>query len=468
MKCLFWNVRGIANSPTKLALKRLINVNKPDFVFISEPWMDVKKLPFRWLHRLGLKLFAVNERNGLDPNLWCCCSIHLDPQVIASDDQQVSFLLKNNGDTSGVSVVYASTNLVARRSLWHNLSQLHNQFNFPWAFIGDFNCIMGAHEHFGSRTPARPPIEDFNNWTNMNSLVHLPTSGALFTWKNGRSGSMHIERRLDRTICNQSWLDFWPINSCRTLARNKSDHYPLLFEFLSKDVKAASSFKFLQTWASHQSCEDLISETWKTRVVGCPMFILQRKLQILKARLKEWNKTTFGNVHDNVKSAEESLKQIQNRIVDEGPSDSLDAIERNAQVLLDTALQREECFWKERARVKWQADGDRNTRYFHRLAKIKQATRGICCLKIDGKLITDRDQIAGHAVSQFSNIFNNNTVLQDFSLVDEVIPHLVTAENNMELTRLPLLEEVYKTVMSLDKESAPGPDGFNGFFYQTY
>lgn len=50
-------MRGIANSPTKLDLKRLILVNKPDFVFIYEPWMDVDNFSVRWLHRLGLKFF---------------------------------------------------------------------------------------------------------------------------------------------------------------------------------------------------------------------------------------------------------------------------------------------------------------------------------------------------------------------------------------------------------------------------
>ncbi|XP_058776647.1 uncharacterized protein LOC131650967 [Vicia villosa] len=437
MKCLYWNVRGIANSPTKLALKRLIRVNKPDFVFISEPWMDVKDFPFRWLQRLGLKLFAVNNRDGLDPNLWCCCLLSLEPQVVAADCQQVSFTLKIQDRFFGVSAVYASTNLVNRRLLWHNLSQLQNNFNLPWAFIGDFNCILGAHEHSGSRSPARTPIDDFNNWTNRNSLVHLPTSGAFFTWKNGRKGVMHIERRLDRTICNQGWIDHWSSNSCRTLSRNKSDHYPILFEFLHSQDKPASVFKFMRTWASHQGCEDLITETWKTRVVGCPMFILQRKLQILKSRLKDWNKHTFGNVQDKVKDSEDSLKQIQDKIVEDGPSDSLEAMERNAQVQLDLALQREEIFWKERARVKWTAEGDRNTKYFHRVAKIKQTTKKIACLKVDGNIITDRKQIAEHV-------------------------------QNTNLTRLPSMEEVFAAVSSLNNESAPGPDGFSGFFYQKY
>ncbi|XP_058770393.1 uncharacterized protein LOC131644024 [Vicia villosa] len=469
MKCLFWNVRGIANSPTKLALKRLIRVNHPDFVFISEPWMEVKNFPFRWLHRLGLKLFAVNERDGLDPNLWCCCRLDIEPQIVAIDNQQVSFLIKNQDNTFGISAVYASTNLVMRRSLWQNLSLLYNQFKIPWAAIGDFNCTLGAHEHKGSITPARPPIEDFNNWTDQNSLVHLPTAGAFFTWKNGRKGNLHIERRLDRTICNHSWLDYWSNNSCRTLPRNKSDHFPIIFEFVLREDKVASSFKFLQTWASDPRCEEVIYVVWKTRVVGCPMFILQRKLQILKSRLKEWNKSTFGNINDNVKKAEDGLNLIQAKILENGPSDALDTIERGAQAELDIALQREEIFWKEKAHVKWKVDGDRNTRFFHRIAKIRQSTKKISCLRVDGYLITDRDRIAEHVVSYYTNLFNNNlSVLQDNSLIDEVIPHLLNQENNTELTKLPSMEEVYNAVMSLDKDSAPGPDGFSGFFFQKY
>lgn len=156
--------------------------------------------------------------------------------MVASDSQHVSFLLKNQEKTFCISAVYASTNMVIRRSLWKNLSQLQTQYNLPWAFIGDFNCIQGAHEHCGSRPLARLPIYDFNIWTNQNSLVHLLTSGALFTWKNGRKSNFHIERCLDRTICNQRWLEFWSNNSCITLSRNRSDHYPILFEFFLCDA----------------------------------------------------------------------------------------------------------------------------------------------------------------------------------------------------------------------------------------
>jgi hypothetical protein len=58
MKTLYWKIRGLANPPSRLALKRLIIVNKPDIVLISEPWMDIDKFPTLSLSRLGLKIFS--------------------------------------------------------------------------------------------------------------------------------------------------------------------------------------------------------------------------------------------------------------------------------------------------------------------------------------------------------------------------------------------------------------------------
>jgi ABC-type taurine transport system ATPase subunit len=76
----------MANSPTSLALKRLILQHKPDFIFVSEPWMSIDALPRRWLSNLQLKAFACNDRNNLLPNLWCICSLSLNSLILASDD----------------------------------------------------------------------------------------------------------------------------------------------------------------------------------------------------------------------------------------------------------------------------------------------------------------------------------------------------------------------------------------------
>jgi len=208
MKSLYWNIRGIANSPSRLALKRLILLHKPDFIFLAEPWMNFNHFPASWLHRLGFKLFSFNNRDHLLPNLWCICSLHLDPILIDYDSQQVTFTINLNNNTLFFSSIYASTSNIKRKDLWHKLSSLQSRYDAPWCLIGDFNIVLGSHEHCGSFSPARPPMIDFQSWTDINNLIHLPTRGAFFTWDNGRMGRRHTKRRLDRSICNKKngWI----------------------------------------------------------------------------------------------------------------------------------------------------------------------------------------------------------------------------------------------------------------------
>jgi hypothetical protein len=65
--------------------------------------MDFQELPTK-------KLFAVNSRINLPPKLWCICRLELDPEIISSDAQQVSFTIKLNDTLISFYAIYASTN----------------------------------------------------------------------------------------------------------------------------------------------------------------------------------------------------------------------------------------------------------------------------------------------------------------------------------------------------------------------
>jgi hypothetical protein len=195
MKSLYWNIRGLAKSPSILALKRLVTNNRPDFIFIAGPWIPLQKFSSRWLHRLGYKFFPTTNRGNLLPNLWCFCTNNLNPFLITEHDQHISFNISHNNITFGFSVIYASTCYINRRQLWNSLTTILNSQTIPWAFIGDFNTVLGSHEYRGSHSPARIPINDFSQWTNTNDLIHLPTRGAFYTWANGRGGTAFIEKK---------------------------------------------------------------------------------------------------------------------------------------------------------------------------------------------------------------------------------------------------------------------------------
>ncbi|WJX14219.1 hypothetical protein P8452_04514 [Trifolium repens] len=430
--------------------------------------MSVNALPRRWLVSLNLKLFALNSRNNLLPNLWCLCKLSLNPSLLAIDDQHVSFSITEHDKTFAISAIYASTNYLTRRRLWSALNILQSQHDLPWCFIGDFNVILGAHEHRGRFSPARLPIEDFQQWSDSSNLIHLHTRGAEFTWNNGRGGDRHTEKRLDRAICNQAWLDSCVSSSVTALPRIRSDHFPLLLDLSVTSVSFASQFKFQRMWVSHDDCARIVSDCWSSVVVGCPMYVLTQKLKMLKNKLKVWNKTCFGNVHDNVIAAELKLQHIQQQIQNNGHTDALLRDEKMASTLYEDALNKQEVFWQERARLNWHLEGDRNTKYFHRLAKIKTSTKAITSL-LDGEhVITDQSQIAEHVIDYYKNLFCTNNVLQGSLLAADVIPNLVTTDINSIMTMLPSQDEIKAAVFALNRDSAPGPDGFGAYFFQHY
>jgi hypothetical protein len=158
------------------------------------------------------------------------------------------------------------------------------------------------------------------------------------------------------------------------------------------------------------------------------------------------------------------LNDIQQKIDTSGVSDVLLDLEKAAQISLEQALNTEEMFWHEKSRVQWHYEGDRNTSFFHRIAIIKNVSSHIATIRNGNITLTDPEQIAEHVVNHYTNIFTSNANTIQNGMIEEVIPELITDRINNMLTLLPSQEEITKVVFDLNKDSAPGPDGFGAIF----
>lgn len=264
---------------TKLALKKLLKLHKPNIFFISEPWMNIAKFSMSWLDKQGMKLLCVNNRGTLLPTIWCFCSKNINPVLICSNDQQITLLVDLNGKFFGITGVYASNCLIKRRQLWDTLKNIQDTMNLPWCCMGDFNTILGAHEQRSNFRPSQVAMQDFQNWTDSNNLIHIHTRGADYTWLNCRRGKFNIQRRLDRAICNQDWFNACNLVSCSTLTKLRFDHFPILLEFRNDDIQYSSQFKFMKMWISHTDCINVVKDSWNINFIGCPMFVLNQMLE---------------------------------------------------------------------------------------------------------------------------------------------------------------------------------------------
>ena len=135
---------------------------------------------------------------------------------------------------------------------------------------------------------------------------------------------------------------------------------------------------------------------------------------------------------------------------------------------LSVAWCSEELFWKQRSRVNWLKEGDRNSHFFHlstlHRRHINRITKLLCG---EGNWVEGSKDVRCEIDNFFMNLFTSGGCVN----VDNVlscIPHMVTDEQNISLTCPVSCEEVHLAVKQLGSLKAPDPDGFPGNFHEKY
>ncbi|XP_026398910.1 uncharacterized protein LOC113294749 [Papaver somniferum] len=119
-----------------------------------------------------------------------------------------------------------------------------------------------------------------------------------------------------------------------------------------------------------------------------------------------------------------------------------------------------------KARVKWFKEGGANTTFFHTTMKIRKSYNNVSELEDEaGNVVTSQDQISDILVSHYKKKFERKNVVFEDELF-EAIQKILNEDDNTYLDAVPSQEEIKKAVFGMDANSAPGPDGFPGFFYK--
>ncbi|KAL6190669.1 hypothetical protein ACLB2K_037063 [Fragaria x ananassa] len=366
-----------------------------------------------------------------------------------------------------LTAVYARTSIVERRRLWLDIEDIKCRFvSGPWIVVGDFNVVLGAHEKKGGAPVSRLSCEEFQAMSDICELIHVDTKGAQFTWARRRGVRGNVELRLDRCLVNLHWLDSWDSFTCSTLPRLCSDHNPLLITFSKSAGVRRSRFRFQKMWLEHKDFHAFVKLCWgSSATYGCPLTTLQHKLRVLRKALRSWNWEVFGDVNRRVDHALAELEALQLSIANSGGSEVDFAKEMELQANLTDSLRVQESFLQEKSRLRWLTEGDRNSSFFQTMCRIRKAQSSITYLKAGDRVLEDPDSIKNHIVDYYMNLFSNQRGCQDTGLVTRTIPSLVTELENEKLIALPSHEEVLSAVKGMDSASAPGPDGFNGYFF---
>uniref|UniRef100_A0A2N9G078 Reverse transcriptase domain-containing protein n=1 Tax=Fagus sylvatica TaxID=28930 RepID=A0A2N9G078_FAGSY len=304
-----------------------------------------------------------------------------------------------------------------RLLMWYELAGISSWWDVLWCIGGDLNVVRFPAEklrgHFFTQA-----MEDFSDFISSCGLVDPPLERGQFTWSNSREEE--AMSRIDRFLYLAAWEDQFPSITQR---RRKAfmDHVR-------------------QWWGSYQ-------------FHGSPSHVLANKLKALKADLKKWNVESFGNV--TVKQNQLWLELAELDRVVEGRS--LSGTERSRKTLVVEELEKmallEEISWRQKSRAIWLKEGDKNTKFFHRLANSHRRYNSISSLLINGEMSTDPNFIADNITHFYTNLYSEEADWRP--KLDGIEFLMIPREEAMWLERPFDEEEVGGVLKAFNGDKAP-------------
>ena len=135
----------------------------------------------------------------------------------------------------------------------------------------------------------------------------------------------------------------------------------------------------------------MLAQAWSDQPRVMTLDGLQNKLEALSVSLSGWERQSFGNVNRELKGLTAWLDQLRSDRARTSPSyEELKVVD----IIMELNY-REEIMWRQRSRIAWLTEGDRNTHFFHLRANQRRKQNKISrLLKGDGSFTEDEDEMA--------------------------------------------------------------------------
>ncbi|XP_050238085.1 uncharacterized protein LOC126687569 [Mercurialis annua] len=314
--------------------------------------------------------------------------------------------------------------------LWYNLNFMFNWIPFVGAseiialarvkvfvefhwhyFYHDFNETIHPEDR-QSEVVYSPSMLALCNFVNNSKLMDFPLQGRLFTWKNSFSKS-HIDCCLIFTAAGT----IWPYMSLTALPGNHSDHIPLCFRSTNIFDWRTKPFCLVDVWWDHAYFAKFVADSWVT--VCAKRINLTLRLKEFRHFIKIWDQIFF------VTKIRGSWSFQLRKDGDQKLKFDLWQAEKG---------QRAESIWVQKLRLNWSNAGDQNTKFFHCVASKHYSNNHIYSIQVDESVFVEPENFRCSEAEGLSVPFS------------EV--------------------EIFKALSSCGKRKAPGPDGFNFYFYR--
>ncbi|XP_019236623.1 PREDICTED: uncharacterized protein LOC109216861 [Nicotiana attenuata] len=236
----------------------------------------------------------------------------------------------------------------------------------------------------------------------------------------------------------------------RALPMVVSDHKPIVLEsgVWSSDP---SYFKSENMWLKQEGFLDPVKQWWQ-------------KIETIKKDLAIWNNEVFGKLSTKINNVLEELQMLEQAT--EGREQTLDVNNNilRLKVEIQQLAKTEETSWRNKSRCLWLKEGDRNTKYFQRIANSNRSYNHIDRLQVGKDIIKDKEQVKEAILDFYQELYTENEDRR-LTATFEGLGCLSSVEKE-ELEYDFEEEEVRYAINSCAPDKSPGPDGFSMALYQ--
>ncbi|XP_071709435.1 uncharacterized protein [Rutidosis leptorrhynchoides] len=397
MRLASWNTRGLGTKSRGRMAGSLVNRFQLQFLAIQETMVKVVSQPILneiWRHFAFESIQAeANGRSGGMLSIWRVDFFSLIQHWIRK--YWIATILRYIPNNQIVLIVnvYAPQQELKKKFVWSQLSSIARMWPGPL-------CFLGANQ--GKEVASDRGIL-CKQGANQGKEV---ASDRGILYKQGPQGKLS---RIDRFLINSVWAQLWPDTILQT---------------------------DLPDWFV-----ELCENHWNNyNVQGWAAFIIGKKLRLLKADLKSWKSTLQTQDEFTIKQCELEIQRLKycykfRDLLDTEAADLAALKQRKKRFNIRLESKR-----RLHSRFHWLKLGDKNTRFFHLISRIKQQSSYIAASNSLSEVIdVDWDTL--------------NLAQVTVSIRESLEAHFTASE-------------VSNVIKGFDGNKAPGPDGFSLQFFK--
>ncbi|KAL5153347.1 Transposon TX1 uncharacterized protein [Glycine soja] len=195
-------------------------------------------------------------------------------------------------------------------------------------------------------------------------------------------------------------------------------------------------------------------------------YAFKQKLKFIKACIRQWilsNRLMNAKKIQDLKREMNALEAgISGRILTQPEVE----LNKSLHEQLWHAANAYESMLRQKARVKWLKEGDKNSAYFHKLINHRRRQNAIQGLIIEGVWVQDPSKVKNEALNHFKDRFSEQNLNRP--TIDGVqLPSLGQSEKEAPVARF-TKAEVTSAVWDCGGDKSPGPDGLNFNFIKQF